>query len=185
MKYIYDVDLNFNNDYYDFYEWNSNDKIINAKRIPIYRVSKEDYLSIKYNNVIINNKLPNMILITNTLEVMGIIIKEGKVIKRSSLLIDEEDEILDSIKDIKITKIDFKRNNYKKRIIVSRNKREKKKYIDLFFKKIDKNNDEYLLRYIYYDLFNKVDNIDNIYNTLLNNCNIDLLYKELKSIEVK
>lgn len=185
MKYVYDIALNFYHDYYDFYEWNKDDKIINIKKIPLYRVSNKDYLSIKYNDVIIKNNLINMCLITNTLEVMGIILKEGKVIKKSSLLFEEEDEILDSIEDMKITKINFKKNKYKKRFIISRNKKEKKKYIDLFFKRIDKNNDEYLLRYIYYDLFNKIDNIDNIYNTLLQDCNIDLLYNELKSIGIK
>lgn len=184
MKYAYDIVLNFNFDYYDFYEWNKTDKIINIKKIPLYRVSKDDYNSIKYNDVVIDNKIEDIFLITNTLEVMGVMLKNGRVIKKSSLLLDEEDEILDSMGDIKITEIIFKNNIYKERIIVSRNNIEKKKYIDTFFKNINKNNDEYLLRYIYYDLFNCEDSIDNIYNTLLNKCDINLLYDELKSIGI-
>ena len=34
MEYIYDIVLNFNDCYYEFYEWKSTDKIINIKRIP-------------------------------------------------------------------------------------------------------------------------------------------------------
>ena len=29
MDYIYDIVLNFNDDYYEFYEWKQEDKIIN------------------------------------------------------------------------------------------------------------------------------------------------------------
>ena len=31
MDYIYDIVLNFQKDYHDFYEWKSTDKIINVK----------------------------------------------------------------------------------------------------------------------------------------------------------
>ena len=51
MEYIYDIVLNFNDCYYEFYEWNSKDKIINVKKIPVYRINDIDYLSFKYNIV--------------------------------------------------------------------------------------------------------------------------------------
>lgn len=41
MNYIYNIHLNFNKMYFDFYEWNDNDEIIHIKkflsfvRIPI------------------------------------------------------------------------------------------------------------------------------------------------------
>lgn len=185
MKYVYDIVLNFNMEYYDFYEWNKNDKLLNVKKIPLYRVSKDDYNSIKYNDVIIDKINDKMMLITNTLEVMAIIInKGGRVVKRSSLLIDEEDEILDGSDELKITKLEFKKNIYRKREIVGRSNKEKRQYVNLFFKNINLNNDLYLLKYIYYDLYRKDDDIDNIYNTLLNNCDINLLYEELKKIGV-
>ncbi len=183
MKYIYDIVLNFNDKYYDFYEWNSDDKIINIKKIPLYRVSKEDYLSMKYNDVVINNKIEDMFLITNTIEVMGILLKKSRVIKRSSLLLDEEDEILDSIHNMKTTKINFIKNIYKKRKIFSRNNIEKKKYINNFFKGINEKENEYLLRYIYYDLYEKENDIDNIYLELKDKCDVDILYSELKKIK--
>ena len=33
MDYIYDIVLNFQNEYYDFFEWKSTDKVINIKKI--------------------------------------------------------------------------------------------------------------------------------------------------------
>ena len=36
MDYIYDIVLNFQNDYYDFYEWKQSNKIINVKKIIIF-----------------------------------------------------------------------------------------------------------------------------------------------------
>ncbi len=185
MKYIYDIALNFNQDYYDFYEWSGEDKILNVKKIPLYRVSKEDYLSLKYNNVIINNIKHKMILITNTLEVMGIILnKDGKLVKRSSLLLDEQDDILDSSEDLKITKIIFKKNIYKRREIIGRNIKEKKKYITSFFNKLNKEHNIYLLKYVYYDLYKKEADINKIYKTLINS-DINILYNELKKIKIK
>ena len=56
MDYIYDIILNFQNNYYEFYEWKKEDKIINIKKILVYKISNEDYLSLKYNDVIIDMK---------------------------------------------------------------------------------------------------------------------------------
>ena len=32
MDYVYDIVLNFQKEYYEFYEWKSSDKIINIKK---------------------------------------------------------------------------------------------------------------------------------------------------------
>ena len=69
MDYIYDIVLNFQNNYYEFYEWKPTDKIINVKKILVYKVNNQNYLNLKYNDVILdNNILPKqtkMFLITN------------------------------------------------------------------------------------------------------------------------
>ena len=45
MNYIYDIVLNFNKEYYSFYEWNRKDNIINVKKIPLFLVDNECLLS--------------------------------------------------------------------------------------------------------------------------------------------
>ena len=45
MTYIYDVTLNFNEVLYDFFEWNNNDNLIHVRKIPIFKVSNENFLN--------------------------------------------------------------------------------------------------------------------------------------------
>ena len=113
MDYIYDIVLNFHENYYEFYEWKSTDKIINIKRIPIYKISTKDYLNIKNNYTTIDKQsLPKqnkMFLITNGIEVMGLLLDNlGKVIKKSSLIFEESDEIIEDKDLLKLINIKYK-----------------------------------------------------------------------------
>ena len=47
MTYIYDIALNFQDNYYQFFEWNKHDKIKNLSKLPIYHVTDEDILNFK------------------------------------------------------------------------------------------------------------------------------------------
>ena len=49
MNYIYDIVLNFNKEYYSFYEWNRKDNIINVKKIPLFLVDNECFNIMKYD----------------------------------------------------------------------------------------------------------------------------------------
>lgn len=193
MDYIYDIILNFQNNYYDFYEWKSKDKLINVKKILVYKVSNEDYLNLKYNEVIINmENLPKqtkMFLVTNENEVMAILLdKLGRVIKKSSLLFEEADEVLEE-KDI-INKIEIKyfKNNEKEHISYSRIEEEKFNFLEKFFSNIDIEKDEYLLKYIYFDIYCKEEtNITKIYQELKNliNTNINKIYNSIEKLTIE
>ena len=193
MDYIYDIILNFQDNYYEFYEWQVQDKIINVKKIIIYKINNEDYLNLKYNEVIIDKgDFPNqtkMLLVTNGEEVMGLLLDpNGKVLKRSSLLIDESEEILEEKDIIKNIKINYLNNKYKERISRSRIECEKIKFINEFFNKINILTDEYLLKYIYYDIYQKEENNTvKIYNNLKSmvNTNINKIYKSIKRIDLE
>ena len=193
MEYIYDIMLNFQNKYYDFYEWNPKDKIINVKKILVYKLSDEDYLNLKYNEVIIDIKqLPKsskMMLVTNGEEVMGILLDQlGKVVKKSSLLIDESEEILEETDIIKTIKISYLKNNQKNRININRIEEEKRQFIETFISKINLEKDEYLLKYIYYDLYQQEEsNVNTIYQNLkkLINTNINRIYISIKKINLE
>ena len=139
MDYIYDIVLNFQNDYYDFFEWLSTDKVINIKKIPIYLVNKEDHneeeednLNLKYNEITLDKSmLPKqikMFLVSSGVEVMGILLdSNGNIIKRSSLLLDEEAEILEEKENIKVLPLKYIKNIFKPHIVNSRLQLEKKK----------------------------------------------------------
>ena len=193
MDYIYDIVLNFQNNYYEFYEWNTKDKLINVKKILVYKISDEDYLNLKYNDIVIDIKeLPRptkMLLVTNGEEVMGILLDQnGKVVKRSSLLLDEAEEVLEEKEIIKSIKIKYLKNNYNKHLNISRVEEEKIKFLEDFFSNINITKDEYLLKYIYYDIYNQEEsNINSIYTKLkqLINTNINQIYKCIKKINIE
>ena len=190
MDYIYDIILNFQDRYYDFYEWYPNDKIINVKKIPIYKIPNKDYLNIKKNLVIINrNTLPKtskIFLITNGIEVMGILLDNfGKTIKISSLLFDESDDILKDRDSIKLINIEYRilKRRYSK--LISRPNQEKQEYINNYLKKLDKLKDEYLIKYLYYDIYSiEEESINITYDKLLSLSkeNYCLLYEHIKKI---
>lgn len=194
MEYIYDIVLNFQDNYYDFYEWQKKDKIINIKKIPIYKINNKDYLNIKNNKVTINKeslpKTNNMFLLTSGIEIIAILINnKGKILKKSSLIFEESDDILEDKDKIKVINIKYKIDKKNPTNINSRIEQEKIKFINKFFKNIDKRKDEYLLKYLYYEIYNKEEDIDIIYNKLLalskNDINkiynsIQTLNKELK-----
>ena len=169
MEYIYDILLNFQKDYCDFFEWQPSDKIINIKKIKLYKINNKDYLSLKYNNIILDtNIFDNQVLVTNGIEVMGLLFKNNKLLKRSSLLIDESSDILNHLSNQKITNLKYLQNIPQKINYLGRNYQEKNQYLNNFFSKINFNKDEYLLKYIYYDLTNIIeDNPNTIYNKLL------------------
>lgn len=194
MEYIYDIVLNFQDNYYDFYEWQKKDKIINIKKIPIYKINNKDYLNIKNNKVTINKeslpKTNNMFLLTSGIEIIAILINnKGRILKKSSLIFEESDDILEDKDKIKVINIKYKIDKKNPTNINSRIEQEKIKFINKFFKNIDKRKDEYLLKYLYYEIYNKEEDIDIIYNKLLalskNDINkiynsIQTLNKELK-----
>ena len=111
MIYIYDIVLNFQEQLYDFYEWNKKDRLLNIKKIPIFRINTEKLLSIINDEVYLkeeilhkiahettiymlsNNEYKYLCLFSNTEETVAVMCnEEGLIIKKSSLLFDEEDE---------------------------------------------------------------------------------------------
>lgn len=206
MSYIYDILLNFKDELYDFYEWNKNDNIIHVRKIPIIKISSNDLLNIKNNNVVIDldflerirNKtevftskntknIEYACLLTDGSYIMGIS-KQNKIIKKSSLLLDEEMDSLEEIENEEIKEINY-------RILSKMNidtfKTRKQLEIEVYLKKeIEKiKNQDEKLKYIYYECFNeKEDLIDKIIIKLYDAINdykiSNKLYKFFKMMQV-
>ena len=193
MDYIYDVVLNFQNNYYEFYEWKQTDKIINVKKILVYLVNNQDYLNLKYNDVVISKKtLPKqikMFLVTNGIEVMGVLLnQEGKIVKRSSLLLEEADDVLEEKETIKHLPLKYIKNIEKSHTTNNRLLEEKINFIQKYFSNIDIIKDEYLLKYIYYEIYNREEeNINKVYKQLkeLIKNDINTIYKSIKKVSIE
>lgn len=208
MNYIYDILLNFKEELYDFFDWNGCDNIMHIRKIPLFKIDSEDLFNIK-NNIIeldttflekIKNKtevfssknirnLEYACLFSDGYYTLGLQIQDKKI-KKSSLLIDEELEVLDTTLRMEKLELNYKIiksvdiNNFK-----TRRELEVEKYVKKEIKKISK--EEEKLKYIYYECFNeKEENKDKILlklETEINNNinNIDQkLYKFFKLTQV-
>ncbi len=169
MNYIYDIILNFNKEYFEFYEWNKKDNIINIKKIPLFVVDNKTFNAMKFDKVIVSsnfmdlirnktytyskNKIGNSTLLSNGKEVIGVLFdNNGNLIKRSSLLIDEEDEVLDEIDNNDIFTIEIISSKKIKREDINRGEKEKKIFLNKYIKKEENITN---LKYLYYDYFEK------------------------------
>ena len=182
MNYIYDIVLNFQNNYYNFFEWNRTDKIKNISKIPVFRVSDDDILNLKYNKIQLEesfiaplkdeNKKHRkiMFLVSNTKISLGLLLnEEGVIQKRSSLIFEEEAEVNDFCQTLSLTTIPYLKNvsvpvQDKLRIEIER----KSALVDY----ISHNEDIFTLKYLYYEYFKEEEeNLDQIKNSLLQEVN--------------
>ena len=193
MNYVYDVMLNFQKDFFDFYEWNIEDKLINIHKIPILKVSNQDFKNIKNSQVKFdksfipknkNQKHNHVFLISNGKNVIGIKLnKNGTNYYKSSLLLNDEEEIVNNIKKKENNKIKYKiiKNN-NKNYYLTRNERKRKKEVYQKLHKLFQNKEEEKIKYIYLECFNKTENnVIKAYNIikkeiLTNNITCDKIY---------
>lgn len=206
MNYIYDILLNFKEEFIDFYDWNKSDNIIHVRKIPIIKITTKDLYNIK-NNIIkfefdflekiknktelftskVIKKIEYMFLLSDGNAVLAIL-KKDKKIKKSSLLIDEEIDTLEELKYLEYENIEYKITNKNiKNELKTRKQIEDEKFI---IKEINKiKNEEEKIKYIYYDCFNKKeDNIEKILLEIKEHINDkktkEKLYNFFKLIEI-
>ena len=177
MKYIYDIILNFNEKFYDFYEWQEKDNIEYIKRIPIFKVTNSVIADLKNSNVVLSSEFLKTInnkseIYTNTgigiIEfaclfctddmVLAIEFNEkGVSIFRSDLLIDESMDIIEYSKKMKVSEIDYKVISELSNQLMTRKEINMINFIKKELFSIKKNSND-KLKYIYYECFNKNEN---------------------------
>ena len=185
MNYIYDITLNFNkNNLYEFYEWKEEDDAEFILKIPMFKVSTEDIVNIKYGDIIVNKNFLNQIedktevYATSSVNIIryacifsseevSIAVEfdaSGLSYMKSNLSIDEEDEVIECAKLIKYTILDYKLKSKKSINVVSstRYEREMSKYLVKSLEKMKKNNEEYSI---------VVDNVYKTFNVYLDKAN--------------
>ena len=188
MTYIYDIVLNFTdvNRYFDVYEWEKDDHLVNIKKALILRVNNKvlnDFIKykIKVNKTFLEfikdksmcykkDKIKYLVILSNGEKSVGFSFDElGNILYKSSLLFDEE-EIINKMA-LKIDMSDIIYTNYDNEYDFSlpRHFLEKNKYVNKELKSLYNLKKYEELRYIYYEIFNDIES-DNklIYERLLN-----------------
>lgn len=192
MNYIYDITLNLNkNNLYEFYEWREDDVPEFILKIPIYKIDKNAFFDIKNNNIIVDKDFLITIfdktevytedaisliryaaLFSDGDNVIGIEFdSSGNSYMKSNLSIDDESEVLEIIKDIKYTLLDYKVKNINNLQIklLTRKEKEEEEYLLNRLNSMYKDNETEKLKYIFYELYNeKLDNLEKVYSKLIN-----------------
>ena len=184
MNYLYDIVLNFNDkNLYEYFDWDSEDYLINIKKVPFFKVDYKTIYDIynykvKINKAILKKinciyykklNIDYIIVISNKEKTLGLgIDKDGNVLYKSCLTYEDEiysNKLVESMKEKKITYkiIDKKIKNY-----VLRSESIKKSILYKEFKKryYLKNYD--VLRYFYLEVFDMdCENIKDAYVSLV------------------
>ena len=178
MIYIYDILVNFcdNDLIYDFYEWNNSDNVENIKKIKLVRVDSNTFDDLLNYDCVLNSNfllkiyrscevyekkkakvLDYAILISDTNRVIALELdKNGNIMYKSKLLMDEEEEIAMLANGLEKINIEYKRGKkvlknrfFTRRELVIRNFLYKEIENSYKNKKYDK------LKFLYQEYFDK------------------------------
>lgn len=178
MTYIYDVLLNFTDDerIIEFFEWDDKDYPEHIKRIPLLRVSTktlDDFLNkkVKVNNDLLDKikgetslykkstNLDYATLFSDLNKVIALEFNEsGEVISKSSLLLDEEEDLIEEAADLREEPITYKiLSKNSKDYFLTRQEVKKKRYLLKEMDNLYEENNIEKLNFLYEELFKKDD----------------------------
>ncbi len=170
MRYIFDILVNFRKNLYDFYDWNKEDEILNIRKIPIVKVSKEDYRAFYFSLVRVSDdfleKIENKTdvfhriqfriikhacILTDGVQAIAIKFenKENRLV--SKLLFEEEEEVLELSEKMKEMNIAYQVLEDKEFLLETRKETKMNAYIK---KELQKLSNEKLC-YLYFECFNQ------------------------------
>lgn len=194
MNYIYDVLLNFNDSkrLYNFFEWDTNDNILNVKKVLVFRVSHDvllDFIRYKVkvsktflkkieNTAIIykqnKKKYTHMMILSDGMKSIGISFNDSGITEyKSNMLLEEEEEASFIASKSDFEKIEYKRlSKEHNENFTTRKELEEKEFIMKEINSLYKNNNIEKLKYLYIEYFDqKENNISKAYNDLIESLN--------------
>lgn len=215
MISVYDILLNFQDSdrVYEFFEWSNKDEIDHIKKIPLIRIDSKFLDDILKYKIIVDNIILDRIykkteifnhdrigvieyacLFTDGYKVVAIEFNnDGKSLYKSSLLLDEEEEILEFSNELENVDIIYKKVNKKvKESFLTREEEFRKNYLLKELKNANINKNYEKINYLYEEVFpdNKNNNSEK-YNILIDDINNNYrdcyneLFKILKMVHSK
>ena len=188
MNFIYDITVNMNTDLYNFYEWDSNDNINFYLKMPIFKIDNETMNDFINSSFIINksflsriykksncySKICNHDYVSSFSDGERVLVvsfdAKGESVYKSYLSIDEEEDILEYTKLLKYSIIEYKVKEKNKSIsYITRKEKYIRNYTSNILKRIINNKESDKLKYIFYEIYNKKENDDNLMYMKLKN----------------
>ena len=187
MTYTYDILLNWTKEerLKEFYEWTLEDDLEHIKKMPIIRIREsllkdlltskvkidKTFLSkIKYKSEsYFHNEIDVIdyaVIVTTEKKALALELdNEGNVMYKSSLLIDEEEEVLEVGEDLVVMDIPYEVITKNKKVsYLTRKEEEEKKFLIKEMKKIKQNKEESKLNYLYKEFF--IDDVESFNDKL-------------------
>ena len=195
MNYFYDILINVDEDnIFKFYEWENYDPIEIIKKIPLFRVNTNTLIDFYSYNIKVSQDFLNRILdktliknnkINKTLRYACLLCDskntlilefndEGNIIGKSSLLLDDELNVLECIYNYNLEKIEYEKLN--KRIYSNKVRQEEiiKKVINVELQTLEEKNNISKLKYLFNEVFGyEEDDFSNMKKKMENILNID------------
>ncbi len=175
MIYIYDILLNFNNTFYEFFEWEKNDKIYHIKKIPVFKVNSSFLDALFFNKIKLTKEFASSIfnktevfeykkikylkyacIFTDSYRVLAIELDDNyNVLNMSDLLLEEGIETISIANRTKVLEIAYTITGSRlKSYFLTRKEVKMKNYILNELKKIYKFKEISKLKYLYLEYFN-------------------------------
>ncbi|MBQ8902117.1 MAG: DUF3603 family protein [Bacilli bacterium] len=202
MNYYYDVLLNFQEKYCMFYEWDEQDEIEFIKKIPLYHIDSKTYVDLFSNKIKVTGDFLKYIenktkLKSNNFLEYAAIFSDGKnsialefnnkgeVINKSSLMLEDELNINEFMYSINLSELNYEIINSEIRYKETRQELKIKRILKLEIDSMYRNNELSKMKYIYLEWFNELlDNIDKMYNNMINKIKDNLSDKEYEIYEL-
>lgn len=202
MNYYYDILLNFQENYYMFYEWDKEDNIEFVKKIPLFHIDSKEIVDIFNNKIMITNEFLKLIenktkIKQNKFLKYTAIFSDGKnslavefndegvLINKSSLILDDELSINEFMYSINKSNLDYQIIGTETRSKETRQELKIKRLLKLEVQSMYEKKEYSKLKYIYLEWFNELkENVDSMYELMLNKINSTLTNKEYEIYEL-
>jgi len=195
MNYAHDLVVNYKSNFYQFYEWQKNDEVMNIKSIVCIKVSDNTLKDFINNKVKVSNAFLDMIenktisdkslkyaciLFNDEIAVSFLFDDKGYLIKMSSLIYDESDDIVNKYYHIDKVGIKYKIINENK-YDLTKTRYENKVINSILYCLKNSSSNKEKIKYLYYECFNNYEKdytkaYKKLTNEILNN-NTKVIYK--------
>lgn len=180
MIYVYDLLLNFQDTgrLVEFFEWSDQDVLEHIKKIPLFRINSIDMDNICYGTVKFDSTFLGKIKFKTLLykkkkaityaalfcdlnrAVAVEISKQGEVIAKSCLLLDEEEDVIDNSQDLEVFDVSYKvlkrEDNF---TFLTRSEEFQQRYLYQELKSLFEQRDVDKLTYLYEEVFGHDDSL--------------------------
>ncbi len=196
MDYYYDVMLNFQERYCMFYEWDKEDDLEYAKKIPLIHVEQKTILNMLSKKIQIsksflesikdktklkgNHFLEYTSIFSDGKNALAIEFdEEGYSINKSSLILDDELNVNEFMYNISLSNIEYKVIKDDGLIKETRQEEKVKKVIKLEINNMFKDRNYSKLKYIYLEWFDELlEDTEKMYQKMLKKLDESLTEKE-------